>query len=141
MQAWSQFEDELKRDTIKNQAELEFKDVLVPRIGVEARINDMLSITTGVAQENSPLQGKRSLDVNYFDNDRIIFGLGGALHLDQFPFLAYPVRLDFGYQYHQLKSRKFELTDSDSGGVDSPYETIRAEGDVHVFNGSISFKF
>ena len=141
MQAWSQLEDALKRDTIKDQAELEFKDILVPRLGMEVRINDMLSLTTGIAYEESPLESERSLDVNYFDNDRIVIGLGSSLQLDSFPFLAHPIRLDFGYQYHQLKSRDFELTDSDSGGADSPYETVTAEGDVHVFNGSVTFKF
>src|SRR5690606_25515164 len=109
---------------------MEFKDIVIPRIGVEYRLNDMLAVTTGVAYEKSPLESRESLDVNYFDNDRLVVGLGGSLEIPNPPILAYPLRLDFGYQYHHLRKRDFDL--SRSNAPVNPYETVTADGEVHV---------
>lgn len=138
-QNWSDLGNELKDDTIKDQALLKFNDILIPRIGAEFRVGEHFIVTTGVAMEESPLKGRESLDVNYFDNDRLVAGLGVGLELANPPVLAFPLRLDFGYQYQQLKARQFDMTASNAPS--NPYETVKAEGDVHVFSGSMTVKF
>ncbi|MFN3713746.1 MAG: OmpP1/FadL family transporter [Alcanivoracaceae bacterium] len=138
-QNWSALGREFESDTIKDQAQLEFDDILVPRLGAEIRVARNYIFTTGVAMEKSPLKGRESLNVNYFDNDRLVFGVGMAVELPKPPILAYPVRLDFGYQYQQLKARDFDLSADDA--PDNPYETVTAKGEVHVFSGSITLKF
>jgi long-chain fatty acid transport protein len=138
-QNWSALGREFESDTIKDQAQLEFDDVLIPRLGAEIRVARNYIFTTGIALEKSPLKGRESLNVNYFDNDRAVFGVGMAVELPRPPIMAYPVRLDFGYQYQQLKARDFDLTADDA--PDNPYETVTAKGEVHVFSGSITLKF
>ena len=138
-QNWSDLGNELKDDTIKDQALLKFNDIVIPRIGAEFRVGEHFIITTGISMEDSPLKGRESLDVNYFDNDRLVVGLGAGIELANPPVLAFPLRLDFGYQYQQLKAREFDMTASDAPS--NPYETVKAEGDVNVFSGSMTVKF
>ncbi len=140
-QAWSDLSDEFESDTIKDQANLNFQDVLIPRLGGEFRVNDMLTLTGGVAFQESPLEGKRSLDVNYLDADRTLIGLGATLELRDPPVLAYPLSLSFGYQYQMIDERDFELTSTDPMVPVNPYETVTTEGDVSVFSGSMTMKF
>ena len=139
-QRWSRLEREFQGDTIKNVADLEFRDIFIPRVGAEYQLNDMLSVSSGVAYEVSPLKSTRSADVNYLDNDRIIVGLGGALEIANPPVLAFPLRLDFGYQYHHLRDRDFIISGTNRNG--DPYEElVTTDGDVHVVAGSITIKF
>ncbi len=149
MQEWSRLEEELEGDTIKDQAvntggapyELRFKDIVVPRIGGEFNINDTYKLTGGVAFSESPLDSNASLEVNYLDADKMILGLGLTAEYKSVPVLAYPVRFDLAYQYQQLDSREFDLYDRRSPSFPQSYETVEAEGDVHVFSGSMTLKF
>lgn len=141
VQRWSRLEDEFERDTLKNQANLSFRDIFVPRLGAEVQVTDIFSVTTGVAYEKSALKSDRSLDVNYLDNDRIVVGLGLSAEFRQAPVFAYPVRVDFGYQYHHLRDRDFDLVSSNPNVSANPYESVTADGEVHVFSGSVTLKF
>ena len=139
-QNWSDLTEELQRDTVKDQANAQFKDITVPRLGAEWDVNQHLTLRGGVAFQESPLESIRTEDVNYLDNDKVIFGLGSSLVIDNPPILAYPMRLDFGYQFQQLEDRDFELTSS-RPGVTNPFATVTAGGEVHVFSGSLTLKF
>lgn len=139
-QNWSDLTEELQRDTVKDQANAQFKDITVPRVGAEWDVNKHLTLRGGVAFQESPLESIRTEDVNYLDNDKVIFGLGSSLVIDNPPILAYPMRLDFGYQFQQLEDRDFELTSS-RPGVTNPFATVTAGGEVHVFSGSLTLKF
>lgn len=148
MQQWSALEDELESDTIKDQAvnasgpdQLQFKDIVVPRVGGEFRLDDTYMVTGGLAFSESPMESNGSLEVNYLDNDKWILGLGLTAEYKSVPVLAFPVRLDLAYQYQQLESREFDLYDQRSPAYPQSYETVEAEGDVHVFSGSITLKF
>ncbi|WP_111657650.1 OmpP1/FadL family transporter [Isoalcanivorax indicus] len=140
-QRWSRLEKELEGDTIKEQANLRFRDIVIPRVGAEVRLNDLLTVTGGLAWEKSPLESDRSLDVNYLDNDRLIVGLGLSAEFREPPVLAFPLRVDIGYQYHHLRDREFDLTSSRQDDPDVPYERVRSDGDVHAIAGSITLKF
>ena len=139
-QNWSDLTEELQRDTVKDQANAQFKDITVPRIGAEWQVNKHITLRGGVAYQESPLESIRTEDVNYLDNDKFIVGLGSSLVIDNPPILAYPMRLDFGYQFQQLEDRDFELTSS-RPGVTNPFATVTAGGEVHVFSGSLTLKF
>ena len=139
-QRWSKLEDDLRHDTVRDQANLHFKDVFIPRIGADYKLDDVFHVTGGLAYEKSALVSDRSLDVNYLDNDRFIVGLGGGAEIQDPPVLAFPVRFDFGYQLQMLKKRDFLLTSSQVNNG-NPYETLQSSGFVHVFTGSMTMKF
>ncbi|MZR63344.1 OmpP1/FadL family transporter [Alcanivorax sp. DP30] len=148
MQQWSDLESELESDTIKDQAvnasgadQLEFKDIVVPRVGGEFHLNDTYMLTGGLAFSESPMSSDGSLEVNYLDNDKWILGLGLTAEYASVPVLAFPVRFDLAYQYQKLESREFDLYDQRAASYPQPYETVEADGDVHIFSGSITLKF
>lgn len=141
-QNWSELEDEFAADSIKDQgsvtpaSRIEFDDILIPRIGGEYQLNKNFALRGGVAYEESPLKSTRNPEINYLDTDKIVIGLGVSATYDRTRLLAYPVRLDLGYQYQQLQERDFTLVDYDGNETD-----VKADGDVHVVSGSITLKF
>ena len=162
-QLWSGLNDAFRSDTVKDQANLKFKDIVVPRAGFELRLDNTFSIIGGVSYEQSPLETLSSLDVNYVDNDRIVLGIGFSYLIEQALFLSQPVRMDFGYQYHILQDRDFLLATTQgasnqtgmgnggSGGCPSNpapgmadkvlCEGVTSGGNVHVLNASINLSF
>ncbi|MDF2446938.1 MAG: outer membrane protein transport protein (OMPP1/FadL/TodX) [Moraxellaceae bacterium] len=139
-QQWSMLEGEFAADTVRNQANLRFKDILIPRVGAQFRLNDTYALTGGVAFEPSALESDRSLDVNYLDNDRYVIGLGASAEFKDPWIFAFPVRLDLAYQMHLLQDRSFALTSTQVNGG-NPYETLETGGEVHVLTGSLTLKF
>ncbi|MEY1661552.1 OmpP1/FadL family transporter [Isoalcanivorax beigongshangi] len=136
-QAWGRLQRELRDDTIKDQAHANFRDIFIPRIGVEFDVGEHFTFTAGVAHERSPLESKRTVGVNYIDADKTVLGLGVTTKLPKVPLLAWPVRMDLGYQYQRLDKRDFEVVSSNG----TPLGNARTEGDVHVFAGSVTLNF
>jgi len=139
-QQWSKLGGQFQSDTIRDQANLSFRDTFTPRLGAEFRLNERYSLTGGLAFEPSALESDRSLDVNYLDNDRYVIGLGASAEFKDPWILAYPVKLEFGYQLQLLQDRRFQLTSSQYNNG-APYETIESGGQVNVFMGSLTLKF
>lgn len=140
-QNWSQLENEFAGDSIKDQkniigSRIQFDDIIVPRLGGEYELNKNFAIRGGIAYEQSPLKSTRNPEINYLDTDKVVVGLGLSATYDRTRILAFPVRLDLGYQYQQLKKRDFTLVSSDNTETN-----VTADGDVHVFSGSITLKF
>lgn len=141
-QNWSELEDEFAGDTIKDQQDVAaanrigFDDILVPRLGGEYRINDNFTVRGGIAWEESPLKTTRNPEINYFDTDKVIAGLGVSAQFSEPWLLAYPLRLDLGYQYQQLEERDFTVVDFDGNE-----ESVTVDGDIHVISGSLTLKF
>ena len=141
-QNWSELSEEFEGDTIKNQStipaadRIQFKDTMIPRLGAEYDLNKNFSIRGGVAYEESPLKTTRNPEVNYLDTDKIVIGLGVSATYDKTRLLAFPVRLDLGYQYQQLQERDFTLVDFDGNET-----SATADGDIHVISGSVTLKF
>jgi hypothetical protein len=140
-QKWSTLADRLEKDSVRNQANLEFDDTLVPRLGVQWQCTDALKLSAGLAIEKSPLKGRRSEDVNFLDSDKTVAGLGAAYRFNRVIGLSVPLELAVGYQYQQLEPRDFELTFIGSSSAPDPYETVRAEGEIHIVSGSVSLQF
>lgn len=141
-QNWSELEDEFAGDTIKDQQDVSaanrigFDDILVPRIGAEYQLSRTFALRGGLAYEESPLQTTRNPELNYLDTDKIVAGLGISATYRRTRLLAYPVRLDIGYQYQQLQDRDFTIVDFDGNE-----QQATADGDIHVISGSITLKF
>ena len=140
-QNWSELGDIFASDTVRSQEgfagpKIEFDDILIPRLGAEYQLSEHFALRGGVAYEESPLKTTRNPDINYLDTDKIVVGLGISATYDRTRLLAYPVRLDLGYQYQQLQERDFTLVDYDGNETD-----VTADGDVHVISGSITLKF
>ena len=136
-QTWQRLSREFERDTIRDQGNVKFHDIVIPRVGVAHDVTENFTVKAGAAWEETPLGSRRTAGVNYLANDRMVFGLGMSLTANNLPFMAHPVQLDFGYQAHYLKNRNFDLADEDNTYL----ETVRAKGDVHVFAGSVTLKF
>lgn len=138
-QNWSTLSDELKKDTIKDQADLSFSNIIIPRLGAKYAYNQDLNLTAGFSYDMSPLDHGSSDNVNLFDNDRMIFATGINYFMRDTKWLAFPLRVDAAYQYHKLIDRDFTLTASDAPV--SPYESVTTGGSVHVLSMSVSMNF
>lgn len=135
-QNWSALTDELKKDTVKDQAGLKFDDTFIPRVGSRYDFNDTLRLSAGVSYETSSLATTTSDEVNLFDNDRLVVAAGFTQMYTQTKFLAFPLQIDGAYQYHHLVERDFSL--SSNGTV---FENVTTGGDAHVFSMSLSMMF
>jgi long-chain fatty acid transport protein len=143
-QKWSDLGNEFKGDSIKDQASisdaliLTFNDTVVTRIGTEIKLNDNFCVTTGLSYEKSPLENTQSPDINYFDNNKYVAGLGVSAMFEKTKILAYPVKFDLAYQYHMLKERDFSITPF---GTETATESVKTDGNIHVLSGSVTLKF
>ena len=140
-QKWSDLERKFARDTVRDQAALRFRDIVVPRIGASFQWSDQIRLFTGIAIEDSPLKSSRSQDVNFLDSDKIVLGVGGEYRVNSTPIIDAPLVLSLAYQYQKLDDRDFELTSINSPSDPDPFETVRADGDVHVISLSASVRF
>ncbi|MDX1755990.1 MAG: outer membrane protein transport protein [Marinobacter sp.] len=140
-QNWSDLTDKFEGDNIRDQAGVQFDDTLVPRLGAEYQLSQHFAVTAGVAYQESPLEDGLTPDVNYYDNDRVIVGLGLTAEYDRTRILAYPLRLDLGYQYHRMDDRDFTLSAVGPGETVTTGDTVTAGGEVHVVAGSLTLKF
>ncbi|WP_228276953.1 outer membrane protein transport protein [Marinobacter sp. JSM 1782161] len=138
-QNWSDLEDEFENDTIKDQANAKFDDILIPRIGAEFKFAEHFGLTLGAAYQESALKSNSTQDVNYFDNDKYIFGIGLSAEYTRTRLFTYPIRFDIAYQHQMLEERDFE-TDNTAAGARTG-ETVTTDGDVDVISGSVTFKF
>lgn len=140
-QNWSELESKFAGDTVREQAGLRFNDVVVPRVGARFQLSDQLRFFGGLAWEDSPLKSSRSQDVNFLDSDKTVVGIGGDYQLKNAPITNAPLVLSLAYQYQQIEERDFELTSINSPSDPAPFETVRADGDIHLFSLSASMKF
>lgn len=150
-QMWTGLNEQARKGTITDQANLEFKDVFIPRIGFEYRASPTFSFLGGISYEESPLVSLQSLDVNFVDNNRVVAGLGFSYLIEQALFLSQPLRFDFAYQYHMLEDRKFRLSTSTNKPTQDDQKTaacgdvrcqdVDAGGRVHAVNASVHLTF
>lgn len=148
-QRWSSLNTRLQRDTVRDQANLQFRDVLVPRAGFEYRVDNRLSLLGGVSYEKSSLKSTNSLNVNFIDNDKYVLGLGMSYLFEKPALFALPLRMDVGYQYQLLKDRDFLLSTNQNPGntttagcqVNTRCENVTAKGGAHVFSAAVNFTF
>lgn len=145
-QRWSELEEEFASDTIKDQdslspaEQIQFSDIIIPRVGAEYQLSEHFMVSSGFAYEESPLDSTRNQELNYLDTDKAVFGVGLTALYKRTRILSYPVRLDLAYQYQRLFERDFTAVAVNSSGQTTESSVV-ADGDIHVFSGSITLKF
>lgn len=140
-QIWSSLTGLFKNDSVRDQANLKFQDTLVPRLGVRYQIYKDFFAYSGISYEESPLRGRQSVDVNYFDSDKMTYGLGLEHQSINALGTNTNVIVGAGIQYQQLEKREFELININSPTYPAPYETIVADGEAIVVSASLSIIF
>ena len=138
-QEWSTLEDQFSSDTIKDQAGAEFEDIMIPRLGAEYRFGESFSVLGGFSYRPTALKSTQTVDVNLFDTDRYIVGVGLSAKVGKQMFLAHPLQIDLGYQRQELVDRDFTIANSRPGTANNI--EVTTGGSVDVFSGSISLKF
>lgn len=139
-QNWSNLTGKFANDSVRDQANIEFVDIVIPRIAAEFNIADDTQFITGLALRKSPLESTESPDINIFDNDRIIAGFGLSTQFELSKIIKNPLRLDLGYQYQKLDDRQFRIRNNSSSSSNNN-EIVKTDGDLHIVSGSITLKF
>ena len=76
-QKWSDLNDLMLGDTVKDQASVGFEDIIIPRAGIELNFNDTIRLMAGASYEKSPLDAdKTTLVGNYLRSSKIVVGAG-----------------------------------------------------------------
>jgi len=135
-QAWSELEDELAGDTLRDQANLRFSDTFIPRLAIRYRLSDTMGFTAGLALAPSPLRTRQSLDVNYLDNDQQIAGLGWHYQSTRSPRMP---RIELGFQYQRLLKRDFHIAHSALPAGDAAQ--VSSSGSIHTASAALIFDF
>ena len=108
---WADWSNFMERERVSNPApEPRFADTLVPRIGLEHRITERITMRCGYFFYDSPVPEQRG-DASDLDNDRHVFSLGSDILFG--PFVA-----SWHLQYHLVHTRQYRKVDPDG-----PYGT------------------
>ncbi len=117
---WNELDEILrKRDSVRDELNLNFKNIFVPSIGCEYRSIEGFSLLTGYTYEPSPLGSNQSGRVNLIDAPRHIIGFGAGYTFSKIPGLKNPFSVNAGYQLHLLASEKFTLESEDGTTIDA----------------------
>lgn len=119
----------------ERNVELGFRDVVVPRLGVEKRFG-FFAVRAGYALRPSPAPVQTS-GANYIDGTAHIFSLGaGARFFDPLGALEGPLTLDVGASLHFHPDREHRK----DTGLD-PVGTYTAGGSMWVFGVALAYAF
>lgn len=159
LQRWSGLDHVLrdaKRNAVKDQANAEFRDIYVPRIGFEVKdLNRMMGgssdaikwrLQVGYSYERTPLHSGLTPDANLLDGNKHILALGNEwtfLHLWKF---AHPFTVGLAYQYHLVRDTDYTISSTQWNSTTQQYEVtptenVTAGGDVHSLSLSITSRF
>lgn len=142
-------------NAIKDQANAEFDDIYVPRIGFEFRdINHLLGysdavkwrVQLGYAYESSPLQSGLTPDANLLDGDKHILGIGSDWSFLRLWKFAHPFSVGLAYQYQLVRDTDFTISSTQWNSAGQQYdvtstENVTAGGNVHSVSLSVTSRF
>ncbi len=131
---WSNFSSLSRGDQ-----EQKWKDISIPRVGIEYYPLEALSLRMGYFYEPSPVPDQ-IMSSNYLDNDRHVFSIGaGYTFKAPFDILHEPITFDFVFQYIHLPIRRtIKQPGYFFNDVTRSYETI---GEVVSIGGNITIRF
>ena len=137
-QNWSDLNELMIEDTVKDQASLGFDDIIIPRAGVEYSFDETVKLMAGASYEASPLDPeKATLNVNYLSADKLVVGAGISYHHKGKGLTAYPWQVDLAYQLQVLSPSDHIISHEDSA-FDS---NVELEGTVSTISLSFATKF
>lgn len=134
---WNELDGILrKKDAVRDELNLDFKNIFVPSIGCEWISKKGFSVRTGYSYEPSPLASSQSGRANLVDASRHIIGLGAGYTFSKIPGLRNPLSVNVGYQLHLLSKKKFTLESGDGSTTDT-----EAGGFLNGFGISLTMRF
>jgi len=137
-QNWSDLNDLMLNDTVKDQASVGFENIIIPRAGIELNFNDTVKLMAGASYEVSPLDPeKATLDVNYLSADKLVVGAGFSYFHKGTGLSAYPWQIDLAYQLQVLDPTDHIISHQDSANDSS----VELEGTVSTISLSFATKF
>lgn len=130
-----------------NFEKLKLKDIFIPKIGYEHKVNEKWSVKAGYFYRESPLSTRNLKNAgNSIDVDKHVASVGAA-HL--FKIYEKDVTLDFAYQLHLLSSMRIKKTPGLEGNQ-TP-DTTSAEkigspgyevgGRIHILTAGLSWMY
>jgi long-subunit fatty acid transport protein len=125
-----------KKDAVKNELNLDFKNIFVPSLGCEWSGKNGLSLRTGYSYEASPLSSAESGRANLVDAARHIIGIGAGYTFNKVSGLKNPLSIGTGYQLHILSKKKFTLESEDGSKTDA-----ETGGFLNSFGISLTMRF
>jgi len=157
-QRWSALGHVLRdasRNAVKDQANAEFRDIFVPRIGFEVKdLNHLLGysdavqwrLQMGYAYERMALKNGLTPDANLLDGNKHIFAIGSEwsfLHLWKF---SHPFTVGLSYQYQLVRDTDFTISSTQWNSTTQQYEvtpteSVTAGGNVHALSLSVTSRF
>ena len=119
--------------TIQERAFVEYKDILVPRLGGRHQLWQDVAIWGGVSFEKSPLEQKTTDSLNYLIHDRWTYGLGTEYRYHRAG--LHPILLGFAIQGQRLSEREIALSYKSLAGENQQEGSLISEG----FATTVSF--
>lgn len=134
---WNELDDIMKeKDSVRDELNLDFKNVFNTSVGVEYNGNELYVIRAGYGYEPSPLVSTSSGKANLVDSTRHIIGMGAGYTFKRVPGFKNPLSVDAAYQLHLLSKRTFELERSDGNT-----QSVESGGYMNTFNLSLTLRF
>ncbi|MBI4042334.1 MAG: outer membrane protein transport protein [Deltaproteobacteria bacterium] len=123
-QDWSRYESPLARFKSRGDIDFgnyepasQFRDIWVPRFGMEYLLSPAWSLRGGYFFQPTPIAGNPGSE-NLLDSDKHVISGGLGIHLPTFAGLIdAPLKIDLHCQYHRLSSRHIDKTDPDEVGA------------------------
>ncbi len=131
---WSQYTSQ-SRGTPKQ----EWKDIYIPRVGIEYYPFDAFSLRLGYFFEPSPVPDQ-TMSSNFLDNDRHVLSIGAGYTFNApFDLLHHPMDFDLVFQYIHLPKR--ETTKQAGYFLNAVTEDYETEGEIISIGGNITIHF
>jgi len=130
---WADYEDEIKKgDVVRDDSEIETRDIIIPRIGVEYAPLEDLFLRLGYYYEETPFESPGVGDTVVLDNAKHVFSFGLAYDVTQINALSFPVTIGASYFNHYLVPRTVENNEG---------REYASSGDLHGVIGTMTLRF
>ncbi len=112
-----------------------FKDIWIPRFGIEYGLSEKIAVRLGYFFEPSPVPDQTS-ETNFLDNDKHMFSMGGGYTFEApFDLITKPLVFNLAFQYLHLPTRE---TVKVPGFTPSSFQT---SGDAFTIGGDLTVNF
>ena len=129
---WGDYEDEISEgDVVREDSEIETKDIIIPRLGIEFTGIKNLMIRGGYYYEDTPFEDPGVGNTVVLDNARHVGSLGLAYDFSP-KFLNHPLTPGAGYFYQYMQPRSVDSGDG---------QKFESEGSLHGVIGSVTARF
>lgn len=130
---WARYGDVVgKDDSVREDSEIETKDIFIPRLGVEYLPIENLSLRFGYYWEDTPFVEPGIRDTVILDNEKHVGSFGVGYDITQIPFLNYPLSVGATYFHQYLVPRTIKTK------LDREFES---SGNLNGVIGTLTLRF